>query len=277
MLYNKPRDVRYVDMCIWIDANAYLQDRDDNKFFQYLFHIFYMLAFKSRYFNSSKEYDDFAVYAATKMYMRYNSKREGIEKVKSILNYAKRVIYPYKVQFQQQEYKENNYSGQVENEEDIIIDNSFKLKIEENIDSMNKIDFKSYLSNFSKTVRFFVSRTPYKSNYVDYGNLYVSCMLTFINNITPSIQEMSHIENISRSDKIRDNLYDKIYSQLPDEVILYHLDDSLKDYVKVLVNQVKQLARKELVDIIQTNSFTDDIINDMHKNITNDLYGGNNE
>lgn len=267
MLYNKPSNVRYVDMCIWIDQHAYDADVNQQMFFQYLYHICYMLSYKSKYFYSSKEYDDFAVYAATKLFLRYTSKNEELNKIKSILNYAKRVIYPYKVQFQQQNYKENT-PGIQDSDEQPLIDDSFRLSLDDKINQLNRTDFQLYLTNFHKTVKHIINQTPYKKQSSEYTNIYISCMLTILNSITPNTKDTTHIGSIVRSDKIRENLYDKVYHSMRNDVILYHLDDSYEDYIKVLINRIKNGARIELSQLIYTSVHTDDVINDIYMHIS---------
>ena len=39
MLFTKPKNLKYTDLCIWIDANAYKSDCDDEKLYEYLFLI----------------------------------------------------------------------------------------------------------------------------------------------------------------------------------------------------------------------------------------------
>ena len=40
----KPKGLKYTDMCIYIDKNAYTDNPDDEKIFQYLYHLVSMLA-----------------------------------------------------------------------------------------------------------------------------------------------------------------------------------------------------------------------------------------
>ena len=61
IIFEKPKDLKYTDMSIWIDANAYLPNCDDNKLYEYLYHITKMLAYKARYFKTSDMYEDFCL------------------------------------------------------------------------------------------------------------------------------------------------------------------------------------------------------------------------
>ena len=97
MRYKKPRDIRYVDMCIWIDEHAYRENCDEQKMFEYVYLLSNMLARKRCFFRKEVDYDNFAFYVETETFMRY--KKQDRKKIKSILNYLKKVIYPRKVAF----------------------------------------------------------------------------------------------------------------------------------------------------------------------------------
>ena len=70
MMYTKPRDVSYTEMCIYIDEHIYSESYDENLIFEYLYHITLMLAKKNNYFNKLSDYDNFAIYGATHLFMR---------------------------------------------------------------------------------------------------------------------------------------------------------------------------------------------------------------
>ena len=42
MIYTKPKDMRFVDMVIWVDKNMYKDDCDDEKLYEYLYLIISM-------------------------------------------------------------------------------------------------------------------------------------------------------------------------------------------------------------------------------------------
>ena len=79
--YKKPNNVTYTQMCIWIDANAYKEDCNEELLFEYLYHISRMLAYKRRFFDRADYYDDFAIFMATRIFMRLKNKKQFSEKV----------------------------------------------------------------------------------------------------------------------------------------------------------------------------------------------------
>lgn len=63
-----------------------------------------MLARKRKLFPNTKDLDDFAIYAATCLYLRY--KKKNRPPIKSVLNYTKKSVYGLSVNFKQKQYKE---------------------------------------------------------------------------------------------------------------------------------------------------------------------------
>ena len=64
MLFTKPNDVRYVDMCIYIDeivARGNPTEKELEKVFEYLYHLSFMLAHKKKYFKRYFYYEEFAI------------------------------------------------------------------------------------------------------------------------------------------------------------------------------------------------------------------------
>ena len=75
-------------------------------------------------------------------------------------------------------------------------------------------------------------------------------MLTFLNSITCSKLELTEL---SRSN-IDNHLLTKQYRSLVDEEpILYHLDKSMSSYIRVLVNELKEVIARELT--LESQSF----------------------
>lgn len=105
MTYKKPADVTYTDMCIYVDENVYRDDLteiEQEQIYIYIYHICYMLACKGKYFKTFEDYDNFALYTAAKLYARLIDARQfedppKLNKIKSILNYAKNTLYGMKV------------------------------------------------------------------------------------------------------------------------------------------------------------------------------------
>lgn len=258
MLYKKPSNIRYVDMAIWIDDNAYLDTCDDNKLYEYIYHLVYMLAYKNKLFSKYEYYDSFAIYGATRVFLRLKNKKQfeinyngdyKLSKIKSVLNYIKTILYPMKVAFEQETYVQTK----AKNDEDSLydIDLDFHSQLTKTIDELNIVDFKCYLNDISKTIYNFLQIIPYSKNKSEWNNIYLSCLLTFLNSITLSNKNINKFKSYKTLSKLEsiDNL---IIKEQEDPVILYHLDKSMKNYILVLVNRLKHIIASDLSQLLKT-------------------------
>lgn len=251
--YIKPHDVTYVQMCIWIDENVYSDNCDDLKVFEYLYHITRMLAYKRRFFEKAAYYDDFAIYCATKIFMRYKDKRqfddnEKLTKIKSVLNYAKSILYVTKVAFESENFAQNY----IKKEEDLI-DYNFHDALINSVNCLQISDFRSCLDDIVNTIRNFVYKLPHDDE-VYIQNIYISCLLSLLNSIVLSKKNKQKLIKLRQDGRLTQSYIDKLYKKERDNcVIMYHLEDTYKDYVKVLVNEIRHLISNDLSGILNEN------------------------
>ena len=247
MTYTKPYNVSYTDMCIWIDEHAYLEHCDETLLYEYLYHLSNMLAHEGRYFNSVSYYDEFSLYAASRLCTRLRNKKQfqltddgrpKLTPIKSILNYIKTVIYPYKVDFEQE-----NYSSFAE-DVTLLAENNFDFSeyLSEGCKIFSQIDFILSIGNISTTIRSYLSKIPHKLNSPEWNNIYLSCLLTILNSITPSKSQLQK----ARCQDSKERL-DVLYTLLREkEPVLYHLDNTYTNIIKTLVKEIQHLLTREL-------------------------------
>ena len=256
MIYKKP-NVRYTDMAIWVDEHAYKDDCDENLMFEYIFHLINMLAHQANYFKSAQYYDDFAVVSASKVFMRYKNPKQFkydengeplLRPVKSVLNYIKSTLYAMKVAFEQENYCQtktyNKRTGQVG---DDISTSDFQFYLTETVDKLNTLDFNLYLHDVAKTTREFISKIPQKKGSAEWRNIYLSVLLSFLNSITLNNKNKELIREMGSIIIEKPQILNKMYKEERSTgIILFHLDESYRDYVTVLVNRVKHLIASDL-------------------------------
>ena len=273
MFYSKPKDVTYTGMAIFIDNHPLFDIKDDaqleNQIFEYLYHLSYMLAAKDRYFNSARDYDGFAIYLATKMFFRL--KKPG---VKSVLNYLKAII-----NFKRIEYQQQNYSQIIEkpNEENVISQYTFASKISDGVNRLDATDFKVSLYDLPKSIKSFLKRVPYEENSIVWNNIYLSCLLTFLDQITLTNYDLKRVTTDRNSPYLERSKYQCLdKEQSNTKAILYHLDDNMNNYIIVLVREMKQYIANELSYICHDNiCYTDlnqAIMNDLNSMDSSELY-----
>ena len=268
MLFQKPKDVKYTDMCIYIDsivARGNPDEKEQTLIFQYLYHIAFMLAHKQNYFNSSHYYDEFAVYFATNVMQRlfYNPRLKELDEqgnplltpVKSVLNYMKSTIYPRKVEFEQENYCQK-YTGGI-NASDWIL--SFNR---DPYESARETDVMFYLKDLPKTVKHIVyNHNFYKNDKLLMKNIYLSCLLTIVNSITLSQQDKDKFETSYTSIEAKYRLIARIYAyNRANGLILYHLDESYRDYIKVLVNKVFCYLKQDIMELANQYTISDEVM-----------------
>jgi len=249
MFFDKP-DIRYVDMCIYIDNNAYTSKCENDLIYEYLYHIIMMLSVKWDYFDSVKTADDFSLYAASVYYMRLKDKRQfeensSIEPIRSILNYIKKTLYSIKASYIKKYLKEQNTVGE---DQLLSLDlDGFRCFASHLISPLDKCDFSYCLEDIQYVIKDTLKTVPYKKNSVMYHNIYISCILSFLNSITLRNSVLKRINNFKRPTSLTDDLLESLYlRERYNSVILYHLDDSMKNYIAILTNKIRVTIAKEL-------------------------------
>ena len=264
MIYVKPKDVTYTQMAMFIDEHAYDEDASDeqnNLIFEYIFHLVSMLAYKAKFFSRYQYYEDFALYVASTVYLRLKNPRQfkynqngepKLKRIKSILNYIKTILYPKKVDFEQEHYDQT--FSKVDNEElnvDVGIGYTFSDSLIDSMDELNKINFKLCLHDLTNTIHSYVFNLPFKNDIVFTNNLYLSCLLTFLSSITPRTYELDRISKLKlvqhreiEIDEILENTF------TIDDVIVFHLDSRYKKYIYLLTKEIKHLIANDLSLII---------------------------
>lgn len=260
MLFQKPKDVKYTDMCIYIDnivARGNPTEKELELVFQYLFHIAFMLAHKKKYFNKAYYYEEFAIYFATDIMHRlfFNPRLNEVDEngepvltpIKSVLNYMKGVLYARKVGFEQQAYCQK-YAEFSE------IEYLYSFN-KDPYDSVREKDIELYLKCISKTVKHVVYKNnPYKRNKCLMKNIYISCLLTVLNGITLSKADVEKLQNTYSNIESKYRLLEKIYADNKrNSLILYHLEESYVSYIKVLSNKVFQTLKQDLLELSSQN------------------------
>lgn len=253
--YQKPAGIKYTDMAIYIDKHAYDENRSeevDALIYEYLYHLVYALSLKKNYFKNYQDYDSFACYGATKVFTRLINKnqyrdKKPLKKIKSVLNYIKSILYAYKTDYQSENYAEvlNPEYGvdTIKLQEDIndSIENDYSQKLE---------DIQELLVNNFEIIKKIVNNTPYKKLPEIKHDLELSLLITFANNfILPKTKELTLKKRTDLAKSILKKL--KIYYEaLPQKsTVLWHLNKSMADYVKLLYNKFKLKILYNIMDI----------------------------
>ena len=136
-----------------------------------------------------------------------------------------------------------------------------------------QVDFRHYLSKITTTVRKFLKKTPYREDPVMLHNLYLSCMLTLLNQITLNKHNKLRYQNrLKRGYNIQSFLNVVYIEEQKDSVMLFHLPKSLYNYVAVLVARIKSLIVKDLRELIGDSQPSDAVIQAIMNSSLEDYY-----
>lgn len=267
MIFQFPAGTTYAGMASYVDRHAYrteLTPFQEGRIYEDLYFLYHMLAVKGKLFRDFADYDDFSLYAATETFLRYKNPKQfelnesgepRLEKIKSCLNYVKGTLYPYKVRYEQTYFSRASDKVESLDEYDETTEYSFRRSLETSVDELARVEFDTCLGTLCEVSYAFIKATPYGSDRIEFKNVYISCLLTFLNSITLSYRGKKRIEeakrDIYRSPEIIENIYKE---ELADPVILYHLEPSMKDYIYVLTKEMKHtmavsLTHRFLADI----------------------------
>lgn len=286
MLFSKNPKEHYTDMCIWFDENFNKEgDIDIDRCFKYIYLVYHMLAWVEKYFGREyKAYDDFATYAASTILIRFLKKRERGERIDSLLNYAKKTVFPLVVSYRKQEKR-----GILSSEGDKPVN------IEELKDRLRSQVAQQYIDSeqvqeatigaFVKIpilINNFLDKSPYKFNLLMRRRIYMSCLLSILSSFTLSNDSLARIDHrMEQGKKMSEEKISKMYLKEKDKIILWRLDKSMNDYIKVLVNRIRKEVMEDLKD---TRSYytvpvevLDDVLSSAWNNVGDDDAGGSDE
>lgn len=256
MTYTKPNNMTYTEICQWVDANAYTENCDELKLYEYLYHIVHMLAVKDCMFQSWRDYDDFSLMGATRLFMRI--KNEGqfrddtdskkLNKIKSILNYTKKILHPMRVNYAR-ERGNKSVDNQAQNQE-IIDMTTFQQQLRDTVEGLSIVDFNCYMQDIPKTIKAYLKNIPQEKGKAEWDNIYLSCLLSILNSITLPNAVLIKLKTLPPM-SIKQNYIEKLYhDERQNSTILFHLPENMLDYVTVLVNKLRRIIIGDLVSIL---------------------------
>lgn len=273
--YNKNNNLRYTQLCMFIDAhmkevtNSGENPALESTIYQYLYHIIYALARKSCYFKNFEDYDKYALYAASEIYisMRKKYEHEGEEQrgkqivpVKSCLNFIKFVMPKLKVNYQNSEFTSVTNPKTVQSSEEAI--DKARAAVQAQYRKELAADYEEAIPTISWYIKRYLARSPFRNDSKMVNNLYISTLLTLTNSITLPYKlhsRLNKLQKAEKSDKLTDRLSNS-YKANDETVILWHLDPGFSNFVLVLSRKAKSSFAKEFREIRTANDFSDDML-----------------
>lgn len=267
MLYKKP-NVRYVDMCKWIDEKTRdvesLTEKEILTMHIYLWHLVWMLSHKAKYFNQKKYYEDFSTYLANQLLVRLvcnpKVKAGKLQQVQYILPYIKNVIYGYKVQFEQENYGNTISDHTLEINPDLS--NTLAGVTKSQIHNDNEVYLRLYFDSISKTIKHFLYTTcPFIRDKKLMKNIYISCLISITNSVTMTHKQQVDVTTLFSDPERQFIKLCTIMKENRDNCIkLYHVPKKYKDLVTVLVREIYAIIEN---DCREMYGYSYDVNNDL--------------
>lgn len=253
MLWKKPNGMKYTDLCVFIDANVSKITNPgenpelENIIYNYLWLLVKALAIKKCMFTDFQDYDMYAFYAANRLFfaLRKNQLNQGkiikgkeIRPIKSCLNYTKALLYPMKIEYQRESFREVIEEEFVSKKFDAFTyKEQLKNKARESAGVSQQ--FKKHLyevfSQNSKILDQVLQKSPFNNTTPEYQNLKISILLT-------SIQILKTKKRLDA---------------VPQSVILWHLPKSMASYTKILLKEFFMTIKLEIMDCYKMVDLSD--------------------
>jgi hypothetical protein len=268
MLFKKPSNLKYTEICIFIDENVPKivnpgENPDlENIIYNYLWLLVKALAIKKCMFQNFEDYDGYSFYAATRLFMalRKNQLNQGkvikgklIRPIKSCLNYTKALLYPMKIEYQRESFREIIEEEFVSTKFDAL---SFKeqLKDQARSDSNVTQQFESYVreavSQSNRLLEEILQKSPFNSSTPEYKNLKISILLT-------SIQILKNKKKLNASNQ---------------SVILWHLPKSMSNYAKIILKEFFTALKQEIIDCYKEADLSDTELESLLSTAADEVY-----
>lgn len=239
MTFTKPANTTYTQMAQWIDSLTMtsFSEQEEAQLCQYLYHLVLFRAQQLGLFTDYEQLDDFSIFAMSRLYTRV---KDTDNNIKSISNYIKNIVPLWRADYIREfccgsaDIELANFN--VFDFSDYLID----------VSSLN--DFESYHFNCFEivdVVRKYLKRVPRKLNSAEWTNIYISCLLTLQDRlITASTLLRSDLD--LKDPQLLDKLLRSLRAHTP---ILFHLDETMQNYIKTLVNEITHALAAQITHV----------------------------
>lgn len=256
IMWRKPDNLKYTDLCIYIDAHsaelvdADVNDEIPNLIYNYIYLLVKALAIKKRMFENFNDYDGYALQSANRLFfaLKKSYMNEGkvikgktIKPIKSILNYTKALLHPMKLEYLNTQYNIKTRASEVAKQFDSF---TYKQTLKERVwDSQRNTEkFKDSVIElfyeFNKTLDTVLKRSPFRSNSPEYKKIKISILLNCLQNL---------------KDK-------KGINADPITVKVWKLPKSMNNYIRVFITEVGTSLKHEIMSFYNDLQIEDKIL-----------------
>lgn len=275
--FERPKGLKIVDMCIYVDNNfeKFVQrptQTEEDKLTKYIYWIIDSIAKKQRLFgNNYQYYDEFALFLTCEVFciMRKKIENKGqisrgkeVTPVKSVLNFVKAVIYPYKVQFEQSMYSCVIWPDMVSDPDQLA--ENMRDEVRQQYLKDLQYDLNLLMEELpNKIWKHFTKNCPYRRDPAMMKRIYMSVILTLIENVTLRTKVEEKINSRLYKNDVKRLL--GMYTKNTTNVVLWHLPDHMANYIRFLTYKVKRIISDVIAERTNRFDLNDDVLNDVIK------------
>ena len=251
--WKKDPKLKYTDLCIFIDenipkiANPGEYPEIENQVYNYLWLLVKALAIKKCMFKNFNDYDGYATHSANRLFfaLRKNYLNQGktikgklIRPIKSCLNYTKALLYPMKVEYQNEAFREIIAEEFVSKKFDSFLYTE-KLKSEAAATQGTSEKFMTYIQSSFKSIDSILDKVLRNSLFVTNSSIYRKLKISLLLNALNSLKVKKRLD-----------------SELP-TVIVWKLPKSMSGYLRVLLKEFYTEIKLEILSCHQAVSLDD--------------------
>ena len=262
MIWHKPQDLTYTQLCMYIAENLEKikvpgENPDiENTIYNYLWLVVKALAIKKCMFNSFQDYDAYAFHAANRLFfaLRKNMINQGkvikgklIRPIKSCLNYMKALMYPMKIEFQNETYREVISEEFASKKFDAF---SFKealrnsARADQGVTESFKLVLTEELQNIGNIADKILVESPFQKGTLDYKKLKISLLLNALNSLRTKGKLDANVQTI----------------------LLWKLPKSMSSYVRILLTKFYTGVKYAIIECYKSVDINNDVIDKLLQN-----------
>ena len=199
----KPSNLKYTDLCIYIDKTVYERDENNNPIalrkmtsleemtvHNYLYNLISALTVKQRLLTNLQDVEEFSVGFASDLFLRLINKKQSfsnpelkrekgkLKPIKSILNYVKNILPLTVIDFRKRNFKETFSTEYLEEDEVEGVKNFLENQVRSEYEKSRQELFEDYFSNIVRYIDDVLNKSIFKKNEYEKNNLRLSILLT---------------------------------------------------------------------------------------------------
>lgn len=256
IMWRKPDNLKYTDLCIYIDAHsaeivdADPEDEVPNLIYNYIYLLVKALAIKKRMFDNFSDYDGYALQSANRLFfaLKKSYMNEGkvikgktIKPIKSILNYTKALLYPMKLEYLNSQYNIKTRASEAAKEFNKF---TYRQNLRDQVweSQRNTEKFKESVIElfyeFNKTLENVLKKSPFRHDSPEYKKIKISILLNCLQNLKE--------KNGINAD--------------PVTVKIWKLPKSMNNYIRVFITELGTSLKHQIINFYSELQIEDKIL-----------------